>query len=452
MAWTWTGAAGTDDWTNSSNWSGNMGTPSTAYDGTVNIGGPATIALDANQTISNLYITGGIVSITGADTLSIGSVLNLAAGATLSLGVGTQIGGSATVSITGAGTATISGGDFVNSNNKLSVSSGQDLVLSGGTSITASQINGAGTVTLNGATLQLTSGSSSAVIYFDSVAASGTPNIFKIPNYASGMTLNNIGYGDQIYANGDTLQLQANGDGTYKLVDTHGGNYTSTIASSVTLASGTNVNDFAMQNGSFVYTGSAPCFYAGTMIAVPGGTVAVEEIRSGDLVLTADGRALPVRWVGRSHVSARFGDPLRTLPIRIKAGALDEGSPARDLLVSPDHALFIDRILVQAGALVNGVSIIRESRVPEIFIYYHIELDDHELLLAEGAPAESFVDNVDRMNFNNWADHQALYPEGRAIREMSLPRVKSQRQLPSSIARALIERASLIGPDQRDVA
>lgn len=105
------------------------------------------------------------------------------------------------------------------------------------------------------------------------------------------------------------------------------------------------------------------CFTAGTRISTARGEVAVEDLKVGEMVLAleSDGHTLrPVRWVGRSPVSRRFGDPIRLLPIRIRAGALAENVPARDLLVSPNHGILIDDVLVQAGALVNGTSVIRE--------------------------------------------------------------------------------------------
>ena len=88
----------------------------------------------------------------------------------------------------------------------------------------------------------------------------------------------------------------------------------------------------------------------------------------------------------------------------------------------------------------------------EIFIYYHVELDDHSLILAENTPAETFVDNVDRMNFDNWAEHQALYPEGKSISELPYPRAKAHRQVPVYIRVALAERAEIIGAVQSAVA
>jgi hypothetical protein len=84
-------------------------------------------------------------------------------------------------------------------------------------------------------------------------------------------------------------------------------------------------------------------------------------------------------------------------------------------------ALFIDGLLIQAGALVNGVSIIREANVPAQFTYYHVELASHELLLAEGVQVESFVDNIERMNFHNWVAHEALV-DTPPIEEMPYPR------------------------------
>jgi Hint domain len=175
------------------------------------------------------------------------------------------------------------------------------------------------------------------------------------------------------------------------------------------------------------------CFMPGTLIQTPDGGRAVETLEAGDLVSTMDGRVMPVRWIGRQTVSRIFGDPMRVLPIRIKQGALGENLPERDLLVSPDHALLINDVLVQAGALVNGASIMRETNVPSTYTYYHVELDDHSLILAEGVPAETFVDNIDRLAFDNWDEHEALYPNGKVIVEMQYPRAKSFRQVPPAI-------------------
>ena len=181
----------------------------------------------------------------------------------------------------------------------------------------------------------------------------------------------------------------------------------------------------------------ALCFMPGSMIRTPSGETAVELLQSGDVVITVGGKAKRVSWIGRQTVSTRFSDPLRVLPIRIKAGALGDNVPSRDLLLSPDHAIMVDDVLIQAGALVNGTSIVREADIPETFTYYHIELDDHSLILAENTPAETFIDNVDRLNFDNWAEYEALNPEGKLIVEMPYPRAKAYRQVPRVIREQL---------------
>jgi hypothetical protein len=187
------------------------------------------------------------------------------------------------------------------------------------------------------------------------------------------------------------------------------------------------------------------CFLPGTQIATPHAEVSVETLQRGDLVQTADGRVVPVRWVGRQTISTVFADPLRVLPICIKAGALAENVPSRDLYVSPDHAILIDDILVHASALVNGTSIVRAPAPAQTFTYYHVELADHSLLLADNVPAESFIDNVDRLAFDNWDEHEAL-DETAPLVEMAYPRAKAARQVPSAIRERLAARGqALVG-------
>jgi hypothetical protein len=183
------------------------------------------------------------------------------------------------------------------------------------------------------------------------------------------------------------------------------------------------------------------CLLSGSRISTPDGTIAVEALTIGDLVLTADGGIASVRWIGVQSVVTLFADPLRTLPIRITAGALGEDLPIRDLRVSPDHALLLDGVLVRAGALVNGVTIVRETAVPDRFTYYHVELDDHSLILAEGVPAETFLDTISRRRFDNWAEYEALHGDRPAtIAELDAPRVKSARQLPLALRERLAAR------------
>lgn len=185
----------------------------------------------------------------------------------------------------------------------------------------------------------------------------------------------------------------------------------------------------------------AVCFMAGTMIATPAGERRVEELVAGDAVVASDGATRAVKWMWRQTIVTVFADALRGLPVTVKAGALGDNLPVRDLNVSPDHALLVEGMLVHAGALVNGTSVVRMTGLPERFTYYHIELEDHALVMAEGVAAETFVDNVTRRRFDNWAEYEAMFGDKTAIDELDLPRVKSARQLPSAMRARLQRRA-----------
>jgi hypothetical protein len=208
-------------------------------------------------------------------------------------------------------------------------------------------------------------------------------------------------------------------------------------------AQSANVNITFENFGTAPISGQAfPCFMAGTRIATPDGERDVETLVAGDMLLDVDGAAHAIRWVGRRTVATLFADPLRGLPVRIRAGALAEGLPKRDLLVSPDHAMFVAGCLVQAGALVNGTTIVHETALPASFTYYHLELDAHRLVLAEGAATETFVDNVDRMVFDNWDEHQAA--DGVEMVELPYARAKSARQVPGAVRTLIADRVAAL--------
>lgn len=172
------------------------------------------------------------------------------------------------------------------------------------------------------------------------------------------------------------------------------------------------------------------CFAKGTRIATPKGAVAVEVLAIGDLVLTVDGRSVPVTWIGRQTRAPRFQ---RLGLIRIAAGALGGGLPLRDLLVTADHALVIEGLLVNAGALVNGTTISEVRGLPERVTVYHIEAEAHDIILAEGTPAETYIDYAGRRVFDNYAEYVALYGEEWGIVENPAPRVTCARMLPPAL-------------------
>ena len=142
------------------------------------------------------------------------------------------------------------------------------------------------------------------------------------------------------------------------------------------------------------------CFASGTGIATPSGEVAVEELRASQSVLIAEGSAAPIVWLGQRHIDCRRHLPPESVwPVRIRAGAFGDRSPCRDLWLSPDHAVFVDDVLIPVKHLINGTSI-EQVRVTSV-TYYHVELPSHDLLLAEGLAVESYLDVGDRSNFSN---------------------------------------------------
>jgi hypothetical protein len=153
------------------------------------------------------------------------------------------------------------------------------------------------------------------------------------------------------------------------------------------------------------------CFSAGTRIATPTHEARVEELRIGDLVVTAAGAAKSIRWIGRRRLErALHPRPDTVAPIRIQCGAFADNMPHSDLVVSPDHAIFVDGKLICARQLVNGTTIRQESGWVAVD-YYHVELDQHAILLAEGLPAESYLDTGNRGFFGNSGAPLVLHPD-----------------------------------------
>lgn len=154
-----------------------------------------------------------------------------------------------------------------------------------------------------------------------------------------------------------------------------------------------------------------PCYCAGTLIQTDRGEVAVETLAIGDRVMTVSGAARAIRWIGRRSFEGRFlAGKAHLLPIRIRAGALGDKIPRRDLLVSPHHAMLLDGLLVPAEELVNGNSIVQDRSVQRVD-YFHIELESHDVIWAEGAASETFLDDDSRGMFHNAREYASLYPD-----------------------------------------
>lgn len=153
------------------------------------------------------------------------------------------------------------------------------------------------------------------------------------------------------------------------------------------------------QGGTMTYA----CYLKGTHIATPDGEVKVEDLKAGDKVVTASGGVATVKWLGyRSLRKARIPakDAIRAFPITFKKDSIANNVPHRDLTLSPGHHVYFDGKLIPAMMLVNGKTVTQDFSRP-VFEYFHVELDRFDILLAEGVPAESYVDTGNRSMFQN---------------------------------------------------
>ncbi|MCX2696905.1 MULTISPECIES: Hint domain-containing protein [Ochrobactrum] len=165
------------------------------------------------------------------------------------------------------------------------------------------------------------------------------------------------------------------------------------------------------------------CLLKGTLIETAKGPVAVENLVIGDFVRTVDGSFMPVKWVGwQSHRKGGAGWNENIMPIRIARHAIDGKAPRRDLCLSPNHALFIDGVLIRAKDLVNGQSITR-ALAQNTIDYYNIVLDSHAVVLAEGAAVETYLMRGESYkSFTNFAEYEALYRgEARIVMQSFVP-------------------------------
>jgi hypothetical protein len=271
-------------------------------------------------------------------------------------------------------------------------------------------VDGAGTVQLSAAGNDYTGGST--------IEAGGTLEI------AAGSS---AGSGAVVFAGPGTLQWDGATLSPASLVGIDGFTFGDTIdltaIASITLAStidagtlegvpisgtfGSLVTADDGHGGSLV---EAACFAAGTRIATARGEVAVESLAAGDEVCLARGGTAVVKWLGwRTVACARHPRPHDVMPVRLSEGAFGPGQPRADVRLSPDHAVFIDGVLIPVRYLLNGATIVQEP-ADEVG-YWHVELDHHDVLLAEGLPCESYLDTGNRGAFANGGGAVMMHPD-----------------------------------------
>jgi hypothetical protein len=178
-------------------------------------------------------------------------------------------------------------------------------------------------------------------------------------------------------------------------------------------SSSAQMNTMGGNNNNMGNNHNHSCFHPGTRIKTPDGETKIEELRIGDNVLTASGEVKPIKFIGRAKVSRERTGPWKKGegPVKISRFAIDGKAPHADLYISPAHAIYMDGILIPASNLVNGATIVADAK-PEILslTLFHIELDTHEAILAEGLAVESFRhDNPHAQAFDNADEYVRLY-------------------------------------------
>jgi hypothetical protein len=267
------------------------------------------------------------------------------------------------------------------------------------------------------------------------ITANGDPNVLETGDTAfegSEYTGFSVNIGGADYA------VFGNGSGTYYIPHSGEAIFDTLVAPpnpvpSFTLSTVTDVS------------GLANCFLRDTHIATDKGEKKIQDLQIGDIIRTADGGMRAVKWIGRQVVVTQFKVAERLRPVRISAGALGGNLPVRDLHVTADHALFLDGVLINASALINGTTIdyIPEEELGSNYVVYHVETDKHDVIFAEGCAVETFIDYVARSTFHNASEYTALYGDEEPIIEMPYARITSPRKVPASVK-------ALIG--NRDVA
>jgi hypothetical protein len=168
-----------------------------------------------------------------------------------------------------------------------------------------------------------------------------------------------------------------------------------------------------------------PCFTPGTKIATPTGLARIEDLKVGDLVHTLDHGAQPLIWVGQVMVSSlRMALRPAFRPVRIAKGALGQGMPVRDMMVSPQHRILVQgpqaellfgapQVLAAAIHLINGTTITRAWDV-DTTTYFHLQCAQHEILVSDGLPSESFNPgpaSLFALQDSACAELRALFPD-----------------------------------------
>jgi len=411
-------------------------------------GGPTTSPTDWSTTAdwsSGLPTTSDVVDATGFSTLNTTNAasplteeliagLSLASGANLNIGASTlEVSGSGSTTFGGAGsTIEIAGGQLTVDSAVIAASGAVDIT-SGGYIYNGS--HSTQNVTVSGGLFDVGGSNNSATVnlsgsgklFLDATGNDLTVNMtggqLEVESTSNTGVVNLLGNGQLIFNGavafngalgelgaGHTLEVENQGSETAHSFTTDTASNSITLdftAGATTLSYTLNFDpatdplsnlSVTISNGAFDITAAATvCFVTGSRIRTVRGDVAVERLKVGDLALTSQGEARPIVWIGHRTVRG----PVRAQwPVKVAAGAFGAAGPTRDLMLSPGHAVCVNvlgEVFIPIDHLINGATI-AQVEVSEV-TYWHVELESHDVLLAEGLGCESYMDSGNRAFF-----------------------------------------------------
>ncbi|MFT9215214.1 MAG: Hint domain-containing protein [Acetobacter malorum] len=401
-------------------------------------GSTGSFVVGAGVLTANNYYIGGDTHISGLANVATGSTINV-------------IGGTATMSgVNGASLLGALNGSIVNIEYGGTFNTGSAFasLLEGGTINFGS---GGGTLILNGGGTLI------------SLLASGTLSATTLNNYDPSkdtIELQNTTETVTHYKieNGGAFGL----DSSQKVIILYGKDGKEVAEYAVKPATGVTLN-----NGDYtVGVGENPlkvsysdgntyigvCFLADSMIETPNGEVPVQNIQVGTEVITYDAGSPQTRkviWAGkkRAVTNPLLADDLAGFPVRILRGAISEGVPYKDMLITPEHCLIFNGQFIPARMLVNGRSVFYDKSISS-YDYYHIETEQHSVIKADGMLTESYLDTGNRSSFRQngnvvsmGASHALSWDEDAAAS------LTVERAVVEPIHRALAERSHSVAPD-----
>nr|WP_242005337.1 Hint domain-containing protein [Acetobacter thailandicus] len=193
------------------------------------------------------------------------------------------------------------------------------------------------------------------------------------------------------------------------------------------------------------------CFLAGSLIKTPSGTCAIEELVVGDEVMVyANGRETSslIKWHGKAQCNVRsyLSHDEAGYPVRIVKDAVAPGVPFEDLLVTSEHCLFFENRFIPARMLVNGRSIFYDTSFAS-YEYFHIETEDHSVIMANGMLTESYLDTGNRHVFRQDTNVITLSPKAKLWEEDAAAVLDVSREFAEPLFHRLNERAGEMGLD-----